>query len=217
MKKLKILLADDHEMLREGIHAYLKDQEDLQVIGEAANGQEVLKRLSKPPRPEMVIMDINMPKLDGIDATVAIKKRYPNTKVLILSMHNRAEFIKKLIEAGADGYILKNSGRRELLKAVRQIAEGERYFSEEIVRTGFNEAYFGNVTNQAELTKREKQVVKLIANGLSSDDIARELNITRNTVDSHRKKIIIKINARNTADITRYALKTGIVKGFDIK
>lgn len=217
MKKLKILLADDHEMLREGIHAFLKGRNDLQVIAEASNGVEVLKYLSQPPRPDLVIMDINMPELDGIDTTVEIKKDYPEIKVLILSMHSRTEFVKKLIEAGADGYILKNSGRKELLEAVRTIGEGQQYFSDEIVRAGFHETYVPKVTKHAELSQREKQVVKLIASGFSSDEIAQELSITRHTIDSHRKRIIGKINARNTAEITKYALRTGIIKGFDIK
>ncbi len=216
MKKLKLILADDHEMILDGIRALLEGEDHIQIIDQVHDGVELLNRLQFSPKPDLVIVDINMPNKDGIEVTTDIKSLYPQIKVLILSMHHRKEFVNKLLEAGADGYILKNSGRVELLKAIDQISKGSGYFSTEIMKANFEAQYYSKPFPTVELSQREKDVVRLIANGNSSQEIAEELCISTHTVDSHRKHILSKINAKNSVDITHYAFKTGIIKGFDI-
>lgn len=215
MEKLRILLADDHAVILDGLNAMLEGEDDLEVIDGVQSGEEVMQKLEFPPHPDLIILDINMPDMDGIEVTEAVKKDFPDIKILILSMHSRTEFINKLLAAGADGYILKNSGRDELLTAIRVIANGDQFFSREIIKKGFTDQLLGN-TGVVELSDREKDVIRYIAEGLSSREIAEELNISSHTVDSHRKNVLTKIGARNTADITRYAIQTGIVKGFDM-
>ncbi len=215
MDKLKILLADDHAVILDGLNAMLEGEEDLKVIDSVQSGKQVMERMAVVPRPDLLILDINMPEMDGIEATLNVKKEYPETKILILSMHSRTEFIKRLVGAGADGYILKNSGRKELLQAIRDIAKGEPYYSREIIKKGFTEQFHNNTKHTIELSDREKDVTREIANGMATKEIAEKLAISVHTVDSHRKKILTKIDGRNTADITRFAIKTGIIRGFD--
>ena len=215
MDKLKILLADDHAVILDGLHAMLEGEEDLEVIAAVQNGKEVMRKLEFQPRPDLLVLDINMPEMDGIEVTLKVKELYPEVKILILSMHSRTEFIKKLVHAGADGYILKNSGRQELLNAIRDISSGETYYGREIMKKGFTDQFKGTQGNLPSLSDREKSVIKHIASGLATKEIAEEMDISAHTVDSHRKKILHKIGARNTADITRYAIKMGILKGFD--
>ena len=216
MSKLKILLADDHQMILDGLCAYLEYEEDLEVSGQVKDGDQVLRFLKEEKLPDLIIMDINMPNRDGIETTVEVKDKYPQIKILILSIHNKSEFVKRLINAGADGYILKDSGRKELIKAIRRIVAGEKYFSHDIMQANFEVQLLHEPGSPSMLTKREKQVVELIAEGLSSQEVAAQLNLSIHTVDSHRKKILAKIDGKNPVDIMRYALKTGIIKGFDI-
>lgn len=216
MKLLKIFLVDDHEMILDGLCALLNDEKNIEVVGIANNGNDVLKKLKKIPLPDVLILDINMPEKDGIEVTAEVKALYPEIKILILSMHNRSEFIKKIMETGADGYILKNTGRNELLTAIYDIASGHMHFGAEIMKTNFEEQLILPSHGLNDLSKREKEVIWHIAFGMTSQQIADNLNISIHTVDSHRKRILSKINAKNSVDIVRYALKTGIVKGFDI-
>lgn len=211
---MRILLADDHAVILDGLKAMLEGEDDLEIVEAVQSGSEVLRKLEYHPRPDLLILDINMPDLDGIEVTLAVKKQYPEVRILILSMHSRTEFIKRLVDAGAEGYILKNSGRAELLKAIRQIAKGETYYSNEIIKKGFNEQF--QLVEAVELSKREKDIMREIANGMATLEISEKLNISHHTVDSHRKNILTKLGARNTADITRYAIQMGIVKGFDM-
>ena len=216
MNKLKTLLADDHEVILDGLKAMLEGEELVELVGAVTSGREVMQHLSFNPDLDLIILDINMPDMDGIEVTEKVKADYPETRILILSMHSRSEFIKKLLNSGADGYILKNSGREELLGAIQQIADGRQYFGSEIIRKGFAHSYhLGGETN-VELSEREKDVIREIASGLNTREVADKLGISTHTVDSHRKNVVTKINARNTADIVRYAIKRGIIKGFDI-
>ncbi len=212
---IKVLLADDHEMILEGLCALLENEKEIEIIGKAQDGLEVLEQL-KSLQPHLLILDINMPQMDGIELTAKLKERHPKIKVLILSMHNRSEFIKRLMELGADGYILKNSGRGELITAIKTIVAGKKYFSHEIMKTNFDDQLHSTSKNPSLLSEREKDVLRLIAQGLTSQQIASKLNISQHTVDSHRKHILSKIEAKNSVDIVKYALKTGLVKGFDI-
>lgn len=216
MKQTTILLADDHEIVLDGIEAMLSGEKSLHILGRENDGLGVLERLHKKPQPDLIILDINMPNKDGIEVSYQVKAQYPHIKILILSMHNRNEFVRKLIDAGADGYVMKNSGRKELLKAIKSIVEGQKYFDVQILKKSFERQFTTANAGIAELTEREKEVVKLIAQGWSTKEIAAELVISQHTVDSHRKNILLKTNTNNPADITRFALKTGIIKGFDI-
>ena len=216
MEPLRIMLADDHSVILDGLNAMLEGEKDLAVVDAVTSGTEVMRKLEFAPRPNLLILDINMPDMDGIEVTLAVKEKYPEVKILILSMHSRKEFIKRLVGAGANGYILKNSGRAELLQAIREIARGETYFSREIMKEGFTEKFPSSGKPTVELSDREKDVMKYIASGLATKEIAEKLKISSHTVDSHRKNILTKLEVRNTADITRYAIKMGIIKGFDM-
>ena len=212
---MKILLADDHAVILDGLMAMLEGEDDLEVVDGVLSGSEVMRKLEFQPRPDLLILDINMPDMDGIEVTMLVKEQYPEVKILILSMHSRTEFIKRLVGAGANGYILKNSGRAELLEAIREIRKGETYFSREIMKKGFSEQFQSGDKSSFELSDREKDIMREIANGLATKEIAEKLNISSHTVDSHRKNILTKLGARNTADITRHAIQMGIVNGFD--
>lgn len=196
--------------------ALLDSESHLEIIGLAKDGEEVLEHLHSSPLPDILLLDINMPKKDGIELTAEVKKKYPEVKILILSMHHRSEFVKKLTASGADGYILKNGGKGELLRAIQQIASGEQYFAQEILRDSFKQQIIAQ-GSPAPLSEREKDVARQIAYGSSTSEIAETLHISTHTVDSHRKNILTKIDGKNSVDITNYALKTGIAKRFDIR
>lgn len=216
MKQINILIADDHDLILDGISALLASVEHVKIVGSASNGLEVLAQIEKNPQIDLVILDINMPEMDGIEVTQRIKSEKLPVKVLMLSMHNRPEFINKLMEVGADGYLLKNSGKAELVRAVEDISAGGKYFCNEVVKSNFNEKLMALDSHQSALSPREKEVVQFIAKGLSSQQIAEALGLSSHTIDSHRKKILSKLGVRNSVEITKYALKRGILKGFDI-
>ncbi|MEQ9300908.1 MAG: response regulator transcription factor [Cyclobacteriaceae bacterium] len=218
-KSIKVLLADDHEMILDGLKLILEQQDDIEVVGEAYDGEEVLSMVRRLPELDIVILDINMPKKDGIEVTKEIKSTYPEVKVLILSMYNRKEFVKNLVEAGTDGYILKNAGKSELLRAIQALVQGEPYYGPEITKTMMKTYQKSKVFDNpmdVNLSEREKEVVRLIANEASTAEIADKLFISPHTVDSHRKNILSKLDVKNTAGVVKYALQTGIIKGFDL-
>ena len=217
--KINVLLADDHELVLDGLKLILSQRNDIEVVGEAHDGETILYLLTKIPELDVVVLDINMPKKDGIQVTKEIKERYPEVKVLILSMYNRKEFVKNLIDAGIDGYILKNAGKMELLKAIDTLVTGEPYYGDEITKT-IMKSYqknkvFDNPSDVA-LSEREKEIVALIANENTTQEIAEKLFISPYTVDTHRKNILSKLDVKNAAGIMKFALQTGIIKGFDL-
>ena len=216
MKQINIFIADDHDLVLDGIQALLSSVDHINIVGRASNGLEVLEQLQKRPDIDLVILDINMPEMDGIEVTQEIKSKGMSVKILILSMHNRPEFINKLIEVGADGYLLKNSGKAELVHGIESISAGEKFFCNEVVKSNFNEKLFAMESHQSALSPREKEVVQLIAKGFSSQQIALHLGLSQHTIDSHRKKILSKLGVKNSVEIAKYALKKGIIKGFDI-
>lgn len=216
MKQIQILLADDHEMILDGLSVLLRNELDIEIIGKAQNGIEVMEQLHSFKQPDLVVLDINMPQKDGIETATEIKSKYPQVKILILSMHHRSEFIKKLIEIDVDGYILKSSGRNELVTAIRRVAEGRKHFGPEIIKANFAQQLLKVPSHINTLSLREKDVIRLITTGLTSQQIAGVLNISHHTVDSHRKKILSKIGAKNSVDIAKYSIQTGITKGFEI-
>ncbi len=216
---IKVLLADDHEMILDGLKLILNSSDNIRIVGEAHDGEEILRMLRTIPELDIVILDINMPKKDGIQVTREIKATYPEVKVLILSMYNRREFVKNLIDAGIDGYILKNAGKDELLKALETLAGGEPYYGAEITKT-IMKSYQKNKVfdnpSDVELSKREKEIVALIANEMTTPEIAEKLFISPYTVETHRKNILAKLDVKNAAGIMKFALQTGIIKGFDL-
>ncbi len=208
---IDVLIADDHQISIDGIKAILKDETDIQVAGEANNGREVLDLL-KANEPDVILMDINMPEMDGIEATRQISLQYPKVKVLTLTMYDEIGFIEGIIKAGAKGYILKNSGTREMLDAIRTVYEGGQYYNDEIANIlikGLQEKH--REKDKADLTRRETEVLKLIAREYTSHQIARELYISFHTVESHRKNIHSKLGVKNLAGLVKYALENGLL------
>lgn len=213
MEKIKILIADDHQMFRDGLKLVLKTDESFELIGEAENGEVAIKLVNEL-NPDVVILDINMPKKNGIEATKIIKSKNKNAKVLILTMHENETFVRDAVNAGVDGYILKISAMNELIRAVKKVFSGKSYFPESVIRSVLDEykkQKTMGVTINKELTNREREILYHIANGKTSQQIAKELFISYHTVSEHRKNILKKLNLKNTADLIRYSIENGIV------
>lgn len=209
---IHLIIADDHQMFIDGIKSLLEHQPNILIIGEAQNGREVLELLAKK-KADIILMDINMPELNGVDATKQIHKQYPGVKVLMLTMHNTKEYISQMISAGASGYILKNTGKEELIAAIEAIYRGENYYSKEVtlrimesMKPKREQQYVGDV----ELTEREKDVLKLIVQELTNAEIAEKLFISHHTVETHRKNLISKLNVKNTAGLVKYAIQNNL-------
>ena len=213
MGNYRIVLADDHVMFRKGIKNILEGAKDLEVIGEVGDGLKLLEFFKKKT-PDMVILDISMPNLRGLEATREIKKVSPNTKVLILTMHKDKEYVYHAVSAGAEGYLLKEDADTELFAAVEKIRKGEHYISPllsgEVTHALIQAAHRGQATPQSEsLTIREREVLKLIAEGITNKEIADLLFISVRTVEHHRANIMRKLNIKNTAHLIKYAIRKG--------
>jgi DNA-binding NarL/FixJ family response regulator len=216
MSRIKILVADDHALLREGIIAILKLHDDVEVVGEASDGMDAIQKALKL-RPDIVLMDIAMPGLGGLEATVEIKKAAPNIKVLVLSQYDDREYVSRLIKAGVSGYILKHAVGTDLLSSIRAVARGEFYLYSAIASSVIGE-YLSKGTAAIEeepyerLTDREKQVLKLIAEGHTHKEIASMLDISVKTVIAHYTNFQEKLDIRTRAGLIKFALQRGIVK-----
>ncbi|OFY24986.1 MAG: hypothetical protein A2X02_08065 [Bacteroidetes bacterium GWF2_29_10] len=213
MGNIRIIIADDHRMIRDVIKTFISSQSDMEIVGEAANGEEVLEMVDSL-KPDVVITDITMPKVDGLEL---IAKLPDNIKIIVLSMHDDYENIISAIEAGANGYIHKNSSQEDLIKAIRSILKGDKYFSQAIAETLINN--FGKTREDSKpkypdvkLSKREIQILVGIANGYKNSQIAEKLFISTRTVDTHRTNIKRKLNAKTTADIVLYAIRNDFMK-----
>jgi DNA-binding NarL/FixJ family response regulator len=217
MKNTKILIVDDHEVVRDGLRNILLSLENISIAGEAGNGEDAIKMYSST-KPDLVIMDISMPGMNGIEATRIIKEKDPEAKILILTMHDNQEYLNQIIRSGAKGFILKNTDKEELLEAVRTVASGENFFSKDISKLIIDN-YIRSAKEQEKsdgfkevpLTKREIEILKLIASGYSNQEIANILYISYNTVDTHRKNIMHKLSIKNTAGLVRYAIEKGLI------
>ena len=204
---IRVLVVDDHAILRDGIRSLLESQEDIIVVGEAGDGSEAIELTSKL-LPDIVLMDISMPKTNGLEATRAIKERSPNIKILILTQHDNREYIAPALGAGAAGYVLKRSGRREMLNAIRQIHENGVYLTSNLTQEVFQEysqSSCNGKENDQHLTERERQVLELIVEGNSNKEIALDLGISPKTVSVHRTNIMSKLNVQNTVELIRFA------------
>ena len=218
MKKTKILVVDDHPLVRFGVINQLKASEDYIVVGEAEDGEDAIAK-TKALTPDLVIMDIFMPGLSGIEATKLIKKKYPDTKILILTGFENEDYVYQIIRSGAGGYVLKSVEKEELIEAVAAVVRGEKFFSPRI-----SKLILENFIRKAEgqkspipadediLTKREKEIVALVADGLTNQQIAEKLFISARTVDTHRTNIMQKLNIHDVANLVRYAIEKGLVQ-----
>ncbi len=213
--RIRIAIADDHEIFREGFKLLLRDQTEAQLVGEAENGRELLQ-LVETAKPDVVIADIKMPVMDGVDACRAIKKKFPDVQVIALSMFNEDSLIVDMLEAGAKGYLLKNTNKPELLTAVRTVYEGRTYYcsatSDKLTRM-IAESKFNPYRNQpiVRFTPRELDIIKLMCQQFTSKEIASKLDLSIRTVESHREKIQEKTGSKNAIGIVIYAIKHELV------
>jgi DNA-binding NarL/FixJ family response regulator len=204
---IRVLVVDDHAILRDGIRSLLESQEDIIVVGEAGDGSEAIELTSKL-LPDIVLMDISMPKTNGLEATRIIKESFPQVKVLILTQHDNREYISPALGAGASGYVLKRSGRREMLNAIRQVHEQGAFLTSNItqeVLQEYSQPGRNGKEDEQHLTDRERQVLQLIVKGKSNKEIALILSISPKTVSVHRTNIMSKLDVQNTVELIRFA------------
>jgi DNA-binding NarL/FixJ family response regulator len=216
MKKIGVLLVDDHTVVRQGLRALLQSEEDIEVVGEAENGRQAVAAARKTP-PDVVVMDVAMPLLNGLEATRQILKLVPTARVLVLTSYGDDECVEQLMQAGAVGYLIKQTAANDLLKAIREVQRGNAFFSPSIakrLRDHCREAFTSGhaVKKAGELTSREAEVLQLIAEGFSNKQIAGELCISIKTVEKHRQQVMNKLNIHDVAGLTRYAISKGMVE-----
>ncbi|MHC4291065.1 MAG: response regulator [Planctomycetota bacterium] len=209
----KVLLVDDHKIMREGISALLRRYSEFEVVGQAADGRQALEMASQL-KPDIVIMDVGMPNLNGVDATKHLLSVNPNLKIMALSTHSDGSVVAKMIKAGAAGYILKESAFDELIEGLNTLLDGRTFLCNKISKVVFSE-YVGLVTNSKVmngdgLTNREREVLQLVAEGHTTKDISTILKISTKTIDSHREHIMEKLGIRNIAGLTKYAIREGL-------
>jgi len=214
MKPIRVLLADDHTLVRAGIRSLLENMEGIEVIAEAGDGRDAL-RLVRAHRPDVVLMDIAMPGLNGLEAAARIAKKFPNVRVIILSMHVNEEYVLQALRAGAAGYMVKGADAAELEIAIRAVARGETYLSPMVskhVVTDYIQRISGETSPLELLTPRQREVLQLIAEGYSTKKIARTLKISVKTVETHRMQLMERLDIHDIAGLVRYAIRIGLVK-----
>jgi DNA-binding NarL/FixJ family response regulator len=213
---MRVLIADDHALVREGIAAFLKLCDDIEVVGEASDGLEAIEKTGKF-HPDIVIMDINMPKLGGLETTIEIKKMWPDTKVLVLTQYEDKEYITRFLKAGVSGYLLKKAVGSDLITGLRAISRGELYLYSSIATEVVARYLHGNSKAEMEdpyekLTDREKQVLKLVAEGYTHKEVADMLSISVKTVIAHQTNIGEKLGIHTRAGLIKFAIQKGIIK-----
>ena len=214
MNKIRVLLADDHTILRDGIRALLVDQADIEVIGEAEDGLSTVKMVGKL-KPDVVIMDIAMPLLNGLEATRQIQRDHPQVKVLILTMHENEEYIRQVLAAGALGYVLKDAAAHDLLGAIRAVHRGEAVLSPAITRLVIEDYLRWGDIRPADtsngLTPREREILQLIAEGYTNKEIAEILSLSVKTIQSHRSNLMSKLDLHDRGELIKYAIQKKII------
>jgi two-component system response regulator NreC len=214
--RIRVLIADDHTILRDGIRALLEDEPDIDVVGEAEDGRWAVEQ-ARRLRPHVVLMDIAMPLLNGLEATRQIKRDFPDTHVLILTMHDDAEYVGRVLDAGASGYVLKHAAGHELVNAIRAVAGGGAFFSPMVARHVL-EGYIGGRDGAArhdpydDLTPREREVLQLIAEGHTNRQIAEMLTLSIKTVKTHRLHLMKKLDLHDRGELIKYAIQKGIIQ-----
>ena len=214
MSKIRVVIADDHAILREGVRALLQLHPDLEVAGEASNGREAIEAVARLD-PDVVLMDIAMPGLGGIEAALEMKKQGRRAKILILSQYEDREYVRRLLKAGVSGYVLKKSAGAELANAIRAVYRGGLVLDPEVARTAMEEANPaspGTADPYDALTDREKQVLKLVAEGKSNKEVAEVLGISVKTAMSHREHVMEKLGVHNRTELVRFAIKRGVIR-----
>lgn len=212
---IKVLLAEDHTIVRKGLCSLLEDEEDIKVVGEAADGQEAVEKVQQL-QPDVVVMDISMPKLNGLEATRQIKKLNPGVKVLVLTLHSEKKYIVSLLKAGAAGYLVKESIPEELIAAIRDVYHGSSYLSPSVAKVVVDE-YVGQSTGKdaaddhEDLSDREREVLQLIVEGSSALEIAERLSTSIDSAVKHQSILMRKLNVRNSEELRRFALSKGII------
>lgn len=210
-RKTRILLADDHAVVRSGFRLIINQQPDLEVVGEAGTGTEAVRQTISL-RPDVVVLDVAMPDINGVEATRRIIENCPECKVLILSMHRDSVYVRETLRAGAKGYLLKDAIDEDLLKAVRAVALGEGFLSPAVSRTVLDD-YQQHMTDPIDLlTAREREVLQLLAEGLTAKDVASRLDLSVYTVDAHRGRIMKKLNVHTGGELIRFAMRKGLIQ-----
>lgn len=218
MDKIRIVLADDHVLVRDGIKALLEDQDHIEVLDEASNGKEALVVVEKN-NPDLLIVDIRMPEMNGIEVVTELSKTFPNVRTLVLSMHDSEEYVVQAIQAGADGYLLKGASKDEFLKALNKVASGGKYFTGDVSSIIMNNFVNGNTVKTPKqepkelpfkLTKREKQILGLVLQLKNNKDIAEELQISKRTAEVHRFNLMKKLEVKNLMELSNKAKTYGL-------
>ena len=212
IEKIKVMVVDDHEIFRNGLIMVLNRIDNVQVIGEASNGEEFLTKLNAM-HPDIVFMDIKMPKMNGIDTTIEALKRYPELRIIAITMFGEEEYLQKMINAGGYGFLLKNSSIDEIERAVNVVHQGKNCYSDELLSYFTNKYLKKNQMDEDEfnISKRELEVLDLVSKGYSNQEIADTLYISKRTVDGHKANLIQKTGSKNIVDLLIYAIKKGLV------
>jgi DNA-binding NarL/FixJ family response regulator len=210
---IRILIADDHQLMIDGIKTTLAEIEDFEIVAEANNGFQVLEKLNEGLKVDVILMDINMPKQDGLACTKEVKKAFPDIKIIALSQYDEKRFVKRMVKNGASGYLLKDSGRDTLEKAIRTVHSGETYFSEKLSMRLISQELKTEDTKSLfpKLTDREQEILNLIGKEFSSQEIADKLFISFHTVESHRANLMYKAGVKNTAGLIRWAVENDLL------
>lgn len=218
MSKIKVFLADDHQMFLDGLHSLLSQIENLEVLGTANNGKQLLDKLQTSPRCDVAIVDIHMPVMDGIETARQVKQKYPYIKILALTMNNDMDAIREMLQVGASGYVLKNTGKAELEMAIDKVAGGEFYLSQSVGQQLAQDMFISKSKAKengqdpnAVLTEREKEILRMIALEYTNFEIAEQLYISPKTVETHRKNLMKKIGVKNSLGIYKYATKHHLI------
>lgn len=210
---IRIIIADDHQLFREGLANLLADSKDIEILAQAGNGKEAITK-ARDLTPDVLIIDIGMPVMDGVEATRKLLQELPGSRVIALSMHADKQYIKGMFEAGASGYLFKNCAYNELIAAIRTVHEGKKYLSDRITEIMIQD-YLGKEEvipiDDSELTEREAEILKLIAEGVSTNDISERLFVSIKTIGTHKQHILEKLNLKTTTDLVKYAIKKGII------
>ena len=210
--KIKVLVVDDHPVVRKGLQSCLARQERLKIVGEAADGDEAIKR-TRELAPDVVLLDLDLPRLSGLAVAQLLRKEAPKIRILVLSVHTNRDYILRIIQAGAHGYVSKEAAPEELLRAIESVYEGEAFFAPEIAQAALNEfvSNGGSKHPFIQLTSRERDVLALIADGESNKEVARHLGIGVRTIETHRERIVEKLNIHTVAGLTRFAIRNGVI------
>ncbi len=211
---IRVLIADDHKIMLAGLRSLLEKQTDFEVVGEADNGRKAVQ-MAQEKKPDVVVMDVSMPDLNGIEATKQIIESLPETRVIALSMHSDKRFVMGMLRAGASGYLLKDCASQELANAIVQVAGGKKYLSPEITGVVINDFLLGDSSEDvaiaaSQLSPREREVLQLIAEGWSTKQIASHLYVSIKTIETHRRQIMKKLDLHSIADLTKYAIREGL-------